>query len=298
MQTCRRTFIAIAALLAAACRDGGEPPTGLPERASHAVTAAGSARLIYFTEAGTGKVWKVRMDASGVVVSAVPIYQRTSPVGIAINASGTKIYWTDNGTNRIESGTTEAPFIVDPPLLTGLAGPLGLAIDTKFGQVYWIEESGRTINRINLNGTERQTLVSTGLGDPRYLALDIGNRNMYWTDASFDRIQRSKMNGANPTTIVAGQIGPYGIALDVPSNRMYWADNSLGTIQYANLDGSNVQPPFITGHPAVGIALDLVGGRIYWANNAAGKIQRANLDGSNIEDLVTGLVNPHGIAIR
>ncbi|MFC1980541.1 hypothetical protein ACFLVS_06885 [Chloroflexota bacterium] len=37
--------------------------------------------------------------------------------------------------------------------------------------------------------------------------------------------------------------------------------------------------------------------KVYWTDAGTDKIQRANLDGTSVEDLVTGLGNPHGIAL-
>ena len=43
--------------------------------------------------------------------------------------------------------------------------------------------------------------------------------------------------------------------------------------------------------------LDLPSGKVYWSDQDADTIARANLDGSNPETLITGLLNPNGLAI-
>jgi low density lipoprotein receptor-related protein 5/6 len=222
---------------------------------------------------------------------------RSTPVAIALDPTSGKMWWTDVTTNTIERALSTPPYTADPPVLSGLRSPLGIALDPAGGKFYFVEESARKISRANLlDGSAVEPLVSSGLGDPRYIVLD-GVGRMYWSDAGADNISRANTDGSDPRTLVPGQIGPYGLALDRRNRVLYWADNSLGTIQSATATGG-VQPPFITGIPAGGIALDLARGKIYWAANGAGKIQRSNLDGTNIEDLITGLVSPHGIALR
>ena len=45
------------------------------------------------------------------------------------------------------------------------------------------------------------------------------------------------------------------------------------------------------------VAVDPTGGKVYWADNGASEIQRSNLDGTSPEVLVTGLGDPHGVAL-
>lgn len=286
-----------ASLVTIACHDVVDSPTQfLDIPADAAVAAAGPATEIFFTEAGTGRLWRVTMDLSGTVTSATPIIQRSNPVGIALDAVSGKMWWTDATTNTIERALSSPPYTADPPVLSGLSTPVGIAVSPGTEKVYWVEESAKTIHRANLvNGSADTTLVS-GLGDPRYIVLD-GLGKMYWSDAGLDRIERANVDGTKRKTLVSGQPGPYGLAIDKLNRALYWNDNTLQTIQRGTTAGG-VESPFINNIAAVGIALDIASGKIYWAANGDGKIQRANLDGSGIENLVTGLVNPHGIALR
>lgn len=291
-----RMILGGASLVAIGCRDVVDPPMQFLDIAPDAaVVAAGPATEIFFTDAGTGKIWRVTMTEAGVVTSATPILQRSSPVAIALDPVSGKMWWTDVVTGTLERALSSPPFTVDPPVLSGLSTPVGIALDVPGGKIYWVEETAGKIHRANLgDGSQKQLLVS-GLGDGRYIALD-GVGRMYWSDATRDQIARANTDGTNIRVLVSGQIGPYGIALDRLHGIMYWTDNSLGTMQWATKHG--IQPPFVTGPHVVGIALDLARGKIYWAANWEGKIQRSNLDGTHVEDLVTGLVNPHGIALR
>ena len=162
--------------------------------------------------------------------------------------------------------------------------------------MYWTDAGTDKIQRANLDGTNREDLV-TGLDLPRGLAVDMSGDKMYWADAGTDKIQRANLDGTNREDLVTGLQEPDGIALDVAGNKIYWTDRAAGHIQWANLDGTNVENVATGLTTPAGLALDVAGNKIYWTDIGAAKIQRANLDGSNIEDLVSGLILPSGLAL-
>ena len=162
------------------------------------------------------------------------------------------------------------------------------------GKMYWTDRREQRIQRANLDGSGRETILS-GLPDPIGIALDVVAGKMYWTDEEAGAIQRANLNGSDVETLLTGLPMPQFIALDVPASRMYWVD--LGTIQRANLDGSG-RETLLSGLPSPrGIALDLAAGKMYWGDRDSDSIQRANLDGSGVEILVTGLPYPQRIAL-
>jgi hypothetical protein len=88
-----------------------------------------------------------------------------------------------------------------------------------------------------------------------------------------------------------------GIALDAPGDRMYWG--VAGRIRRARMDGSDASDvltaPILVGH---GITIDRLAGKVYWTNGFMGDVRRAALNGANVETLVTGLIEPWGIAVH
>jgi sugar lactone lactonase YvrE len=207
-----------------------------------------------------------------------------------------KIYWTDEGTNKIQRANLDGSSVED--LVTGLVVPVGIALDLAAGKMYWTEFGSHKIQRANLDGSSVEELI-TGLSFPFGIALDPAAGKMYWTNAGSAKIQRANLDGSSVEDLVTtGLITPRGIALDIAAGKMYWTDTGTDKIQRANLDGSSVED-LVTGLSLLrGIALDLAAGKMYWTNAFfPGKIQRANFDGSSVEDLVTGLSFPFGIAL-
>ena len=162
------------------------------------------------------------------------------PLALALDAAGGKLYWTDNGTDRIQRSNLDGTEIED--LVTGLRTPLGLALDAAAGKLYWTDSGADKIQRADLDGSQVEDLVTTGLQIPRGLALDAAAGKLYWADSGTDRIQRANLDGTEIEDLVTTGLGtPRGLALDVSAGKLYWADSSTDRIQRANLDGSEIE---------------------------------------------------------
>ena len=211
---------------------------------------------------------------------------------------GSKLYWTDWGTDKIQRANLDGSGIEDL-VTSGLNGPDGLSLDMVGGKMYWTDAGTAKIQRANLNSSGVEDLVS-GLGIPYGLALDVAGGKMYWTDRQTNKIQRANLNGSGVEDLVtSGLTFPGGVALDVAGGKMYWTNSGARKIQRANLDGSGIEDLVTSGvRSPTGIALNVAGGKMYWTDRGTDKIQRANLNGSNVEDLVTsGLNSPNGLAL-
>ena len=161
---------------------------------------------------------------------------------------------SEGGGRRItELGGTPAPPQTDPE---------ALVVDPDAPPIYWTDAGTDKIQRLNLDGSDVQDLVTTGLSGPSGIALDIAGGKMYWTDWIRKKIQRANLDRTNVETLVRTENNnyPWGLALDVAGGKIYW-----------------------TAGPIVG--------------DGQGKIQRANLDGTNVETLVTELDSPRYIAL-
>ena len=256
---------------------------------------------LYWTESfyDTDRIQRSNLDGSDV--EDLVTTGLGAPVGIALDVSGGKMYWTDLVTDKIQRSNLDGSGVEDL-VTTGLEESWGIALDVSGGKMYWTDARTDKIQRSNLDGSGVQNLVTTGLGEPRGIALDVAGGKMYWTDQTTDKIQRSNLDGSGVEDLVTtGLEKSWGIALDVSGGKMYWTDQTTEKIQRSNLDGSGVEDLITTGlRNPLGIALDVSGGKMYWTVSFSDKdkIQRSNLDGSGVEDLITtGLIAPLGIAL-
>ena len=212
--------------------------------------------------------------------------------------ASSKIYWTDNGTDKIQRSNLDGSNIEDLVMRPTLNAPVGIALDISGGKMYWVDETKDKIQRSDLDGSNIQDLITTGLDLPTGIALDILGGKMYWVDRGTDKIQRANLDGSNVEDLVTtGLAAPAGIALDISGGKMYWVDNVTDKIQRSDLNGGNVEDLVTSVTDPRGIALDISGGKMYWTDRGTDKIQRSDLNGGNVEDLVTGVTDPRGIAL-
>jgi len=196
-------------------------------------------------------------------------------------------------------------------------------------KVIWTDNKANTIERANVDGSNRETLVSgvtTALG----IAIDPVARKMYWVDigkfvvgASDEVIRRANLDGTGVQTLLTTADGlrhPTDIQVDPVGKKFYWVDATTERIYRADLDGRKSEvlvdiPPFRAPDYNVGVgadrnlefttvwglALDLGRHELYWTDYFAGDIHRTSMDGATsgaqITQLVRGLTTPRGITV-
>lgn len=216
-----------------------------------------------------------------------------------------KIYWTDDGTNKIQRANLDGSGIEDL-VTTGLDQPEMIALDAGRAKMYWTDAGVDKIRRANFDGSNVEDCNVVGIqfvpNNPRGLALDLKNNKKYWTEThSPQNISRANLDGTKGEDLIKDPAvlpQPRGLAIDVQGNRMYWTDDSQHFIRCADLDGSNISDVITSGlNQPVGIALHLTANKLYFADEGSGRVKRADLDGLNVEDCVTGLGNPFHIAL-
>ncbi len=208
-----------------------------------------------------------------------------------------QIYWTDLETQKIQRANLDGTNIQDI-VISGFAIPLGVALDTAAGKMYWADWFLiGAIRCSDLDGTNVRDIITVGLQNPWSIALDVASGKIYWADIETGKIQRANLDGTDVQDLVTGLERPWDIELDLIRRKIYWVDQHIDTIQRANLDGTDVQDILTEELEDTGwIALDAVGEKIYWADDS--KIWRATLDGSNVEAIISeGLDNPRDIAL-
>ena len=199
---------------------------------------------MYWTDSSSSKIQRANLDGSAVEDLGIEL---GSPEGMALDVPGGKMYWVDSGADKVtDSGIEEVTdkiqranldgSAVEDLVTSGLALPLGIALDVAGGKMYWTDSGTSKVQRANLDGSAVEDLV-TRL-DCRRVPADV-------------------------------QCSPEGMALDVAGGKMYWVDSGTSKVQRANLDGSAVKDLVTSGLSLPrGIALDVAGGKMYWTDEA------------------------------
>ena len=199
----------------------------------------------------------------------------TNSQALALDVAGSKIYWSDIGTGKIQrANLDDGTGIEDVVAVTTSA----FELDPEGDKIYWVGNGA--IKRANLDGTEIETIVKPAGGD---FSLDLVHDKLYWL--SSNTIMVANLDGTDIERFeIQGANQPSNIVFDRARNKMYWDD--AGTRKRSNLDGSDLElvltpegVPFVNGRMAV----DGLNGKLVWAES--GKFRRANPDGTEIEDL-------------
>ncbi len=197
-------------------------------------------------------------------------------------------FFSDSGTRRIYRSDFDGENL--RVLFTAADTPSSIDVDEATGKVYWVQDRGVHIQRMNLDGTDGELLVDEFAED---VAADTAGGRIYWT-AFPDSIRRAELDGTNIQTLLSGRAGPSNIELDVARGRMYWTEPDLGQILRASLDGSSVELVYEGGEP-LNLKLFPSDGEPYWSDPRRG-IFRSDLDGGAVVGVVTG-IEPDGFTV-
>jgi len=166
--------------------------------------------------------------------------------------------------------------------------PEGLAYDWVSKKIYWTDSSNKSINAMNLDGSQIVNIVH--VDRPRALVLDPCAGYLYYTDwgrlGDSGRIYRVTMAGDQKVAIINSSLTqPSGLAIDYAEKKLYWSDASREKIERSDLDGSNRQ--VLVSATIYPFALSVYGNYIYWTDLQLHGVYRAEKNtGSNMVEIV------------
>jgi DNA-binding beta-propeller fold protein YncE len=298
----------------------------------HAQTPA-PVRLFFLDLGSGGRV--VSANDDGTDVKVVSRSRATGPDGIAMDPSGTRLYWTTMGSVNANDGTIERADLDGGNGTTivpsgGTFTPKQLKIDAVHGKLYWSDREGMRVMRANLDGSNVETLVETALGDEARrdarnwcvgIALDVARGKVYWTQKGSGgngRIFRTNLDmpkgqtaahRSDIETLFDALPEPIDMDVDLSTRLLYWTDRGDppqgNTVNRAPMDPpagvdprtrTDVQVLFGGLREGIGIALDVAHGRLF-VTDLGGNIHRAGLDGSDHKIILSGQGSLTGIAI-
>ncbi|WP_052028791.1 DUF4347 domain-containing protein [Rhodopirellula baltica] len=207
---------------------------------------------LYFSEAGENRIRRVNFDGTGLVNVLTGL---VTPQGMEVDLVGGKIYWVEDGAgshNEVKRADLDGSNVETLATITAflnLTIPDDIELDLVNGHVYWSDELTLEINRMDLDGSNRVTVISSDKG-VRGIAIDSVNNKLYYAVGAYSNgeIRRADLDGSNRETLIdSGLDGPNGIEVDPASGKIYWADSGLPQISMADLDGSNVTNLGIAG---------------------------------------------------
>ena len=286
---------------------------------------------LFFLDVAGGRVLSANPDGSDL--KTIVEEGRKIPDGLVIDSAAGHMYWTNMGNPKANDGCILRSDL-DGKNMTTIVAPGGtftpkqLQIEKRTGKLYWCDREGMRVMRVNLDGSNIETLVDSSGGDPRPgpdarkwcvgIAVDAAGGKFYWTQKGDDNAGQGRIFRANIELPRGGTPAsrqdiellydnlpePIDLDLDVAHRVMYWTDRGDpprgNTVNRAPMDpapGTRKDPEILFSHlmEGIGLALDLKGGRMFFTD-LAGSVYSANLDGSNKKTLLFAEGNLTGIA--
>jgi sugar lactone lactonase YvrE len=123
---------------------------------------------MYWINIETSAMFRSNLDGTGTVQV---LKTGVSPIDLALDLAGGKMYWTENGQNNCSVRRANLDGSEIETIVTGLWNPLGIALDVRARKMYWADHGQGKIQRANLDGTGVETVISTY--GPEFIALDV-----------------------------------------------------------------------------------------------------------------------------
>lgn len=103
-----------------------------------------------------------------------------------------------------------------------------------FSYIFWSDwEANPKLERAELDGNNRVTLVNSSIVWPNGLVVDIENGKLFWADAKLDKIETMNMDGSGRRIVLDVNV-PHVSSLTLLGDRLYWTDWSQRVIQSCN----------------------------------------------------------------
>jgi len=247
---------------------------------------------LYWTE--NDVVRAMRLDGSNVATVAKGAF----PTGVAVDMTGKKLYWADNGSDTISRSNLDGskPEVVyTSPDRFG--NPHGVAVDGVAGMLFWTESSA--VKSASLDGTGMAVAYTRSY--PTGVAVS-GAGDLFFTDNTTDTVSRGSYDAQPAVTLFTAADSfdnPTSVAVDTTAGFVFWGQ--VGGVYRMAIQGSGAPIKVADAAYCDGVAVDPVGGRVYFTDNVTDTIASVLYDGSVRVELYRSsdkLSNPRGLAFR
>jgi low density lipoprotein-related protein 2 len=150
-------------------------------------------KKVYWTDSSNHSIYAMNLDGSDLVM----ISRVERPRAIVIDpCNGTLFYtdWGKFGTNGKIVRTTMAGSLKKVIVDKNLAQPSGLALDYDDRMLYWTDAVREKIERSDLNGGNREVLVSATIYP---FSITVFGNYIYWTDLQLRGVYRAEKHTGN-----------------------------------------------------------------------------------------------------
>ncbi|XP_067405392.1 low-density lipoprotein receptor-related protein 2 isoform X6 [Emydura macquarii macquarii] len=192
-------------------------------------------------------------------------------------------------------------------ILQGLRNVVALDFDRVEKMLYWIDVGRKVIERMFLNGTNKETIISDDVPNGEGIAVDWVGRKLYWVDAYIDCLYVAELDGRFRKKLVDRCLDsnntfcfqyPRAIVVHPKYGQVYWTDwADRAYIGRVGMDGKNKTVIISTKLEwPNGLTIDYTNDKLYWADAHLNYIEYSDLEGRHRHTVYDGTL-PHPFAI-
>ncbi|XP_048340432.1 low-density lipoprotein receptor-related protein 2 [Sphaerodactylus townsendi] len=192
-------------------------------------------------------------------------------------------------------------------ILQGLGNVVALDFDRVEKRLYWIDVGRRIIERMFLNGTNKEIIINDGVPSGEGIAVDWVGRKLYWVDAYKNCLYVAELDGRFRKKLVDRCLDsnntfcfqhPRAVVVHPKYGHVYWTDwAERPYIGRAGMDGKNKTVVVSTKLEwPNGLTIDYTNDKLYWADAHLNYIEYSDLDGRHRHTVYDGSL-PHPFAI-
>ncbi|XP_073246768.1 low-density lipoprotein receptor-related protein 6-like [Porites lutea] len=202
-------------------------------------------KFVYWSDDEKLEIKRSKMDGTDVqvIINAV-----SHPDGLAVEWVARNLYWTDTGTDRIEVSRLDSSSrkIV---ISEDLDEPRAITLHPSLGYMFWTDWGKHPkIERAELDGSHRITLVKTSVVWPNGITIDFHEQKLYWADAKLDKIEIMNLDGSNRRVILDNKL-PHVFGFTALGDRLFWTDWQRRAIESVNKKTGNNRNVIIDSVP-------------------------------------------------
>ncbi|CAF0941452.1 unnamed protein product, partial [Brachionus calyciflorus] len=187
--------------------------------------------LFYLADDKNNKIYKATLSSLGQFEITTLIFENIlGPFQISVDWITNNIYVLQKSLSRIDVYTSDGKNTTN--LVSNLLYPTSIALDPTEGLlfvtdsgVYYDKNKGARIEKLLMDGRNRQIIVQDKLLEPIAITVDLIKKRLFWIDRKYDHLETSDYNGLKRFIIASGsQNLPHSVSIDIFESTIFFAD--------------------------------------------------------------------------
>jgi gliding motility-associated-like protein len=232
--------------------------------------------------------------ANNSVTTTIPV--GASPIGVAVNPDGTRVYTANQGSNTISVISTATNALLTTIQLAPGAEPSGIVVSADGSRVYAADYGTSYLSIIDAVTNTQITAVAVG-SHPFGLALSPDGSTVYTSSEDNTVCVVNTASRSLVATINVGQV-PNGICLSPDGSMLYVTNSGDNTVSVINTATNLVISSIAVGKAPVNIITSADGSIFYVTNSADNTVSVINASSGKVISVINVGSDPIGMSLN